>query len=128
MEEQDVMKLDESERRLLDLSFQSGLDDKRVRSIVINSVLACAAVIIAAVYRMDVGWLGALTVAILVISAFEKVSYCRTALHYKTMVQKLVHRVEQLEGTPSTALGSHPAAALERKRALDQPHAQPGHA
>jgi hypothetical protein len=60
---------------------------------------------------------------ILVVSAVEKVSYARTMLHYKSLVRKLVHRVEELEGSKPTAMDSHPAHRLERRLELDRPNA-----
>ena len=123
MEDQDVVKLDKSERKLLDLSFETGFSESRIRNIVINLGFASAAVILAAVYGIRVPWLVAFSVAILVISAIEKISYARTLLHYDSLVRKLVHRVEQLEGTRPTAFGSQPAARVERQLHLDQPRA-----
>jgi len=123
VKDQDVMQLDESERKVLDLSFQLGLTERRIRNISINASLACAAVVLSAVYGIPMLWLVALTVIILIISALEKISYARALLHYRSLVRKLVYRVEQLEGAPATALGSHPAATLERRLELDRPSA-----
>ena len=126
MKDEDVMQLDASERKVLDLSFQTGLTESRIRNIVINSSLAAVAVILSAVYGIPPVWLVALTVIILLIAALEKISYARALLHYRSLVRKLVYRVEQLEGAPATALGSHPAATLERRLDLDKPSTASG--
>lgn len=120
MENRDVLMLDDDEKRLLDLSFQPGLTEKRVRNILINFFLVMAALLLFASYGIGLIWLTAMAGAILIVSAVEKVSYARTMLHYKSLVRKLVHRVEELEGSPQTALGSHPAQQLERKLELDR--------
>jgi hypothetical protein len=49
-------------------------------------------------------------------------------LHYKSLVRKLVHRVEQLEGADPTVIGAHPAAYAERQLELDQPRTAERHA
>jgi hypothetical protein len=116
------MMLDADEKKLLDLSFQPGLTEKRVRNILINFFLALTALLLFASYGIGLIWLTGMAGTILVVSAVEKVSYARTMLHYKSLVRKLVHRVEELEGSQPTALGSHPARGVERQLELDRPH------
>jgi hypothetical protein len=115
--------LDADEKRVLDLSFQLGLTEKRVRNIVINFLLVLIALLLFASYGIGLIWLTVMAGTILVVSAVEKVSYARTMLHYKSLVRKLVHRVEELEGSQATAMGSHPAQRLERRLELDRPGA-----
>lgn len=121
MENRDVLMLDADERRLLDHSFQPGLTEKRMRNIVINFVLVLAALALFTAYGIGMFWLAGVAGTILVVSAVEKVSYAREMMHYKALVRKLVHRVEHLEGSSLTALGSHPAARAERQLELDRP-------
>jgi Flp pilus assembly protein TadB len=121
MEDRDVMMLTEDEQRALDLSFQPGLTENRMRNIVINFFLGLVALVLFAAYRIGLVWISGVAFAILIVSAVEKVSYTRAMLHYKSLVRKLVHRVEQLEGSPSTAMGSHPAERLRRQLELDRP-------
>lgn len=127
MENRDVMMLNEDEQRALDLSFQPGLTEKRMRNIAINFFLALVALILFATYRIGLVWISGVALAILVVSAIEKVSYTRAMLHYKALVRKLVNRVEELEGSTPTALGSTPAASLRRQQDLDRPIIQPSH-
>jgi Flp pilus assembly protein TadB len=115
MQDQDVLALDESERKLLDLSFQRGMVERRIRNIVFDVAVTSAVVIIATAYGLRTGWLAAVAVALLVIAGVEKISYARSVMHYTTLVRKLVHRVEQLEGTQQTGLGAHPAEALQHR-------------
>ena len=121
MENRDVMMLDAHEKRLLDLSFQPGLSEKRLRNILINFFLAATALLLFSSYGIGLIWLTAMAAAILIVSAVEKVSYVRSMLHYKSLVRKLVHRVEELEGSTPTAMGSHPAQRLDRQLELDHP-------
>jgi hypothetical protein len=127
MEDRDVTMLTEDEQRALDLSFQPGLTEKRMRNIAINFFLGLIALVLFAAYRIGLEWISGVAAAILVVSAIEKVSYSRAMLHYKSLVRKLVHRVEQLEGTNPTALGSHPAEQLRRQLELDRPRAHVRH-
>ncbi|HEU4583799.1 MAG TPA: hypothetical protein VFS67_36330 [Polyangiaceae bacterium] len=115
MQDQDVLALDESERKLLDLSFQTGLAERRIRNIAFDVAITSALVIIATAYGLRTGWLAAVAIVLLVVSGLEKVSYARSVMHYRGLVRKLVHRVEQLEGAQQTALGAHPAADLQHR-------------
>ena len=120
MQDQDVMALDESERKLLDLSFQRGMVERRIRNIVFDVAVTSAVVIIATAYGLRTGWLAAVAVALLVIAGLEKISYARGMMHYTTLVRKLVHRVEQLEGIQETGLGAHPAQELQHRLDLQR--------
>jgi hypothetical protein len=128
VDNRDVMMLNENEKRLLDLSFQPGLTEKRVRNILINFFLALVALLSFTSYGIGLLWLAAMAGTILVVSAVEKVSYAREMLHYKALVRKLVHRVEELEGSQPTAMGSHPAQRLGRQLELDRPREEQHHA
>ena len=130
MQDQDVLALDESERKLLDLSFQMGLAERRIRNIAFDVAITSTLVIIATAYGLRTGWLAAVAIVLLVVAGLEKVSYARSVMHYRGLVRKLVHRVEQLEGAQQTALGAHPAAQLqhrldrEQERRAEHEHAE----
>jgi hypothetical protein len=128
VDNRDVTMLDADEKRLLDLSFQPGLTEKRVRNIMINFFLVLIALLLFASSGIGLLWLAAMAGTILVVSAVEKVSYAREMLHYKSLVRKLVHRVEELEGSKQTALDSQPAQRVERRLELDRPREEPHHA
>jgi hypothetical protein len=128
VENRDVMMLNDDEKRLLDLSFQPGLSERRVRNILINFFLVLLALLLFTSHGIGLLWLAAMAGAILVVSAVEKVSYAREMLHYKSLVRKLVHRVEELEGSKPTAMGAHPAYRLDRQLELDRPREQERHA
>ena len=119
--------LSEDEQRVLDLSFQPGLTERRMRNILINFFLALTALVLFVAYRIGVIWMSGVAAAILIVSAVEKVSYARAMLDYKSLVRKLVHRVEELEGSPPTALGTHPAERLRRQLELDRPRVEAPH-
>ena len=120
MQDQDVMALDESERKLLDLSFQRGLVERRMLNIAFDVAVPSAVVIIATAYGLRSGWLAAVAEALLVIAGLETISYARGLMHITTLGRKLVHRGEQLEGTQQTGLGAHPAAALQHRLDLER--------
>jgi len=113
---------------VLDLSFQPGLSERRMRTILINAFLVLVALALFVTYRIGVIWISGVAASILVVSAVEKISYAKAMLHHKSLVRKLVNRVEQLEGTTPTALGSHPAAQFREQLShhrREEPH-QPG--
>jgi hypothetical protein len=124
MENRDLTMLTNDEQRVLDLSFQPGLSERRMRTILINAFLVLVALALFVTYRIGVIWISGVAAAILVVSAVEKISYARAMLHHKSLVRKLVNRVEQLEGTTPTALGSHPAAQF-RQHLNDHPPSKP---
>jgi hypothetical protein len=103
------MMLNEDERKALDLSFEPGLSERRVRNIVINFFLVLTALILLLGYGIGVVWMAGVAGSILVVSAIEKVSYARAMLSYKSLVRKLVARVEELETTAQGGLDGHPA-------------------
>jgi hypothetical protein len=56
-----------------------------------------------------------ISLVILVVSAIEKVSYAREILVYKSLVRKLVNRVETLQEVEFTPLEGHPAERAKRR-------------
>jgi hypothetical protein len=127
MENRDLTMLTEDEQKVLDLSFQPGLSERRMRNIAINAFLVLVALALFVAYRFSVIWISGVATAILVVSAVEKLSYARVMLHHKSLVRKLVNRVEHLEGCTPTALGSHPAASFRRQLELDSPRTETRH-
>ncbi|HWO09590.1 MAG TPA: hypothetical protein VNN80_08935 [Polyangiaceae bacterium] len=118
MESRDVMMLDEGERKALDYSYEPGLSERRVRNIVINFFLVLTALVLLFAYGIGVMWMAGVAGAILVVSAIEKVSYARAMLSYKSLVRKLVARVEELEKAGQSELSS-PPAPLEQPSRFD---------
>jgi Flp pilus assembly protein TadB len=120
MENRDLTMLTEAEQKVLDLSFQPGLSERRMRNIAINAFLVLVALVLFVAYQVGVIWISGVATAILVVSAVEKFSYARVMLDQKSLVRKLVNRVEQLEGSNPTVLGTHPAARMRRQLELDR--------
>lgn len=102
MDRADVSRMDETEKALLDGSFNPEVMYRRIRNIVVIGALVAFGVGLFAL------WQGALAVMVagflvyVVLVTIEKVIYARTILAFESLVRKLVHRVEGLEGQPLT--------------------------
>lgn len=110
MKELDIENLGPRERELLELSFQSGLKEKRVRNITLSTLMLLAGLLVFSSYGVGMLALTAITLVILVVSTIEKVSYAREILTYKALVRALVRRLEEARGIEMTPSGGHPAA------------------
>jgi hypothetical protein len=102
MEKRDIEEFDSFEKTLLDGSFNPDQIHRRMRTIVVVSLLVASVVTIFAIYR---GTLVLLTVgflAYIAVATIEKLSFMYTILRFESLVRKLVHRVESLEGVPLT--------------------------
>jgi hypothetical protein len=113
MKKADIKILDERERDLLDESFRSEKLFRRVRGIVFSSAVVLVALISFADYGLSASWFAAIAGTILAVSAIEKVLYHRTMASYESLIRKLVHRVEQLEGEPLTPHDAVPTKIVE---------------
>ena len=102
MEKKDVEKMDSWERTLLDGSFNPDQIQRRMRTIVVVSVLVAAAVVAIAVLRPTVVVLTVGFLAYIAVATVEKLSFMYTILRFESLVRKLVNRVEGLEGVPLT--------------------------
>jgi hypothetical protein len=109
VDELDISGLGTSEQRVLELSFRPSLKEKGVRNVMLSALIALSAVVVFSVYGVGVVAMTSMTVLIVAISAFEKITYSREMLVYKSLVRELVHRIEQLEGGAPTPMGGHPA-------------------
>jgi hypothetical protein len=81
--------------------------------------MALSAVVVFSVYGVGMVAMTSMTVLIVAISAFEKITYSKEMLVYKSLVRELVHRIEQLEGSTPTPMGGHPAERA-RQAAFDR--------
>jgi len=106
---QDIEMLTPSERRLLDSSFQPNMVRLRYRTILIGAVLMLAGVFIAAARGLAASYLALIAAGIIIAAAAEKLSYARVLLQFEVLVQKLCHRIEQLEGMRLTPLEGEPS-------------------
>ena len=114
MKELDIQNLGPRERELLELSFQSGLKEKRVRNVVWSALMLFAGLLLFSSYGVGLIAITAIALVIVVVSAIEKISYAREILMYKSLVRALVHRLEEVQGIELTPLGGHPAERAKR--------------
>jgi len=114
VKELDIQNLGPRERELLELSFQSGLKEKRVRNVVWSALMLFAGLLLFSSYGVGLIAITAIALVIVVVSAIEKISYAREILMYKSLVRALVHRLEEVQGIELTPLGGHPAERAKR--------------
>lgn len=95
MKEVDIQNFGPRERELLELSFQSGLKEKRVRNVVISALILLIALLLFASYGVGLIAITAMALVIVVVSTIEKVSYAREILMYKSLVRALARRLEE---------------------------------
>jgi hypothetical protein len=103
MKQGDVRALDEFERHLLDGSFSPNQMHRRMRTIVVVSVLVAASVAFFGFWTGTTARM--ITVAFLAyiaIVTIEKIVFVQTILRFESLVRKLVHRIESLEGVALT--------------------------
>lgn len=105
-----VRKMGEREQALLHLSFRPALAEKRIRNIVLSTLLILVGVIAVSIYGVGIATATAVTLTVLIVSAVEKVTYSREILVYKSLVRDLSHRIAELEGVSPERAGEQPAA------------------
>jgi hypothetical protein len=123
MTEHDFDTLATGERQVLDRSFQPKLSEKRTRNIALSALMTAAGLALVWIYGVSAPAITGISLVILVVSAVEKVSYAREILVYKSLVRKLVHRVEELQQIELTPLEGHPAARAQRRAEIERAHA-----
>jgi hypothetical protein len=103
MKSSDLRAYDDVEKHLLEGSFAPDQIQRRMRTIVVVSVLVAAIVAFFGFWGrtttliMTVGFLVYIAVV-----TIEKLIFAQTILRFEGLARKLVHRVESLEGVPLT--------------------------
>ncbi len=87
-----------TERLLLERSSATALTRRRVRLVVVSALVLTAALIVVSPLLQSWRFLLFFSVAYILVTAWERVAYARTILAYKGLIQKLVRRIEDLEG------------------------------
>jgi hypothetical protein len=103
MKSRDLQAYDDVEKHLLQGSFGPDQIHRRMRTIVVVSALVAVVVAFFGFWRHVTSEI--MTVAFLVYIAvvtIEKLLFAQTILRFESLVRKLVHRVESLEGVPLT--------------------------
>ena len=114
MRSADIAQLNELERRLLEASFDPDNDERKTWRIVVDSLVMAVIIISLAVWSAPMILVVIVTLTYLLVATLEKASWQRQLLGYRTVVQKLVHRVESLEGVPLTPDGVSPSLRSEQ--------------
>jgi membrane protein implicated in regulation of membrane protease activity len=94
---EDHLKLTVAEKLLLERSADQALTRRRVRLVVGSAVLLVAALVVLSPLAQSWEFLLFFAVAYILVTAWERVAYARTILAYKSLIQKLSRRVEELE-------------------------------
>jgi len=108
MKPADIVQLNELEKKLLEASFDPDYDERKTWRIVVDSTIVAVIVISLAVWSAPPILFVVVTLTYLLVATLEKASWQRQLLGYRSVVQKLVHRVEALEGIPLTPDGVSP--------------------
>lgn len=114
MKELDIKNLGPREQELLELSFQSGLREKRVRNVVISALTLLVGLLLFSSYGVGLLAITSMALVIVVVSAVEKISYAREIIMYKSLVRALARRLEEVQGIELTPLEGHPAERARR--------------
>ena len=104
----DIEILNKKERELLSHSFHPERLHRRIRGGVLSAVVVLVTVIAFLQYSITAPWFAAVTIAVVTISAIEKVMYHRTMQVYESLIFKLTHVVEHLEGVSLTPQDAEP--------------------
>jgi len=105
----DIQTLESGERRLLDAAFDPQAGARQARNIMLDGLLLVIFGAAVAAWSLTEGFLLVVLVAYVGFSIIEKITYARALGGYRTLVQKLVHRVERLEGVTLTPDYGHPS-------------------
>ncbi len=105
MLKEDVATMNDREREALQLSFHPNMTTRKVRTIVLSSGLVALGIALFALFGAGIELLAGISVATIAVSAVEKLTYTRAMTRYESLVRKLVHRLESLEGTPLSPIG-----------------------
>lgn len=97
---EDPLGLTVAEKLVLGRSADTALTRRRLRFVVGSAIVLAAALIVVSPLTRSWQLLLFFAVAYVLVTAWERVGFARTILAYKSLIQKLVKRVEELEGRP----------------------------
>jgi hypothetical protein len=113
MKTQDVAQLDDLEKKMLEAAFDPSFDERKTWRIAVDSTIVAAIVIGLAVWDAPKILLVVVALTYLLVATLEKASWQRSLLAYRSLTQKLVHRLESIEGVSLTPDGVSPMAHSE---------------
>lgn len=114
----DIEGLTEQERATLDDSFERAAARRRARGVGMSALAVLVGLFLFFQLGFSQAWFAGLALTLLIVSGIEKISYQRTMKDYESLIRKLVHRIENLEGVPLTPDNARPtdSAKDEAKR------------
>jgi hypothetical protein len=95
---EEPLSLSAGERYVLERSFDVQLTRRRLRLVVVSALVLIVALVVLSPILRSWQFLLFFSVAYVAVTAWERVGYARAILTYKGLIQKLVGRVEELEG------------------------------
>jgi uncharacterized heparinase superfamily protein len=117
VQREDILTLESGERKLLDAAFDPQAGARQARNIMLDGLLLAIFGAAVAAWSLTEGLILAVLIAYVAFSIIEKITYARALGGYRSLVQKLVHRVERLEGVTLTPDTGHPTESARAARA-----------
>ena len=117
MQREDILTLESGERKLLDAAFDPQAGARQARNIMLDGLLLAIFGTVVAAWSLTAGLILAVLIAYVAFSIIEKITYARALGGYRSLVQKLVHRVERLEGVTLTPDSARPTETARAARA-----------
>jgi hypothetical protein len=114
MQTQDIQSFNDGERRLLDSAFDPEAGGRRARNIMLGGLMLAVFAAVVAAWSLTEGLLLAVLVLYVAVVTIEKIAQARSIDVWRTLVQKLVRRVEHLEGVPLTPDSGRPTSVEKR--------------
>lgn len=121
----DILALNALERRVLLDAFHEGASPRRTRGVILSGLVVLTGVVLFVGFGAGEVFLASLTIATVVVSAFEKFSYQRSMEAYESVVRKLANRVEALEGVGLSPMVPSDAAPGVRVEDATERHVSP---
>lgn len=83
-------------KKILERSTDFSITKRRIKMIIISALILIIVVLYLS-FRISSKTIGVVFAIYVIITAFEKVGYGNAVLNYKSIIQKLVNRIKELE-------------------------------
>ena len=92
--------LTETESRILKRSSDAELTRRRMRQVLLAATAFAALLVVMAWFTRSLPLVLGVALVYVVLTTWEKLAYGRAVLSYKSIIQKLVRRLSDLDGRP----------------------------
>lgn len=116
----DIDMLTREEAQTLDDSFDCTGLPSRFRNVVLGGFLAAAFALTLFILGASAGVMTAALITIVAVGSLEKATYVRAQMNSRSTIRKLVHRIEDLEGVPSTPDNAKPSQLAMGRKARER--------